>query len=34
MTKHGLEAALATLDNGSVRYRAVLSKALGNEFTV
>lgn len=32
MTVDGLNSAFAGLDEGSMRYRAVLSKELGNEF--
>ncbi|CAK7214655.1 putative secondary metabolism biosynthetic enzyme [Sporothrix bragantina] len=34
MTEAGLTSAFAALDDGSIRYRAVLSKELGNEFSV
>ena len=34
MTVAGLNDAFAGLDDGSMRYRAVLSKELGNEFSV
>ncbi|KAL1893340.1 putative secondary metabolism biosynthetic enzyme [Sporothrix stenoceras] len=34
MTVDGLNSAFAGLDDGSMRYRAVLSKELGNEFSV
>lgn len=34
MTAAGLTDAFAGLDDGTMRYRAVLSKELGNEFSV
>ena len=34
MTEAGLTSAFEALDSGSIRYRAVLSKELGNEFSV